>query len=236
MHQPTRDTDTCAAADRRRGTRAQLLLAGALLATLATGPAEATLVTMTGGGTLDSVDASVSGTFSLGDAFSFSFTYDDASPDNLPANTTFGNYNANPLTSLSATIGGYSVSWTAGVSTINIPVNSVMDVIIGPGGFTGAAVAGLTPQFGNIALFDGDGAGGVLATDALPSAPFTDISAFSSSSNFRLRFGPTFNINEIQGQISFLGAPPTAGVPEPTTLALFGAALFGVVSVRRRRR
>lgn len=215
-------------------TRLGGLLCGAALYALVSLPAQAALVTMTGGGNLTDVDASVGGTFSLGDAFTFSFTYDDASPDNLPANTGFGNYNANPLTALSATIGGYAVSWAPGVSTINIAVDNIFDVIVGPGGFSGAAVAGLTPQFANIALFDGDGAGGVLGTDALPSAPFTDIGSFAARSNFRLRFGPDFNVNEITGRITFLGSP--ASVPEPTTAALLGVALLGGFSMRRRER
>jgi hypothetical protein len=197
---------------------------------------QAAPVTYTAGGTLSSVDPSLAGTFSIGDPFQLMLTYDDATPDSLPANMTFGSY-SNAVLSLSGTIGaGYAFSWSppaapGNVSTINIPVDDVMDIIISdvsPSGWTGASVAGLDPEFGNFPFFDGDGPGGFLGTDALPTAPptFGQIAA-GIAPGFRIRFGPTPNVNEIAGEFSFL-------VPEPTALALAVLSLCAGLSARRR--
>lgn len=153
-------------------------------------------VTFTFGGTLSEVDPSLAGTFEVGDPFFGSVTYDRDAADQLPANETYGIYNN--LISFSCTINGTHTA-SATVGRVNLPVGNVMDWII-EGGFSGDLAAGMSPQFVNIPLWENQSAP-ILTTDQMPGEPFPSMAEFGGA-EFRIRFGPTWNENEVRGPIT----------------------------------
>lgn len=182
------------------------VLAVLALALLHAGTAEAqNTVTFTFAGYLADVDASLSGVFSVGDPFFGTVTYDLDAVDQLPDNTDYGIYNN--LVSFSCVINGTHQA-QADQGHVNLPVGNVMDWLV-DGGFTGDTAAGMTPQFVNIPLFENQ-SDPVLTTDQMPSDPFPSMQDFGSA-EFRIRFGPTWNENEVRGPITLDSLPtPTA--------------------------
>ena len=155
-----------------------------------------TLVTFEFGGHLEDVDPSLAGVFEVGDPFFGSLTYDLDVPDDLPDNPDYGIYHN--LVAFSCTINGTHHA-SATVGKVNLPVSSVMDWLV-TDGFSGDAAAGMTPQFVNIPLFESH-SDPVLTTDQMPAAPFPSMLAFGRA-EFRIRFGPTWNENEVRGTIT----------------------------------
>jgi hypothetical protein len=158
-------------------------------------------VTFTFGGYLDQVDASLAGVFSVGDPFYGSVTYDLDAPDQLPDNPDYGIYYN--VVAFSCVIGGtHQAQATTG--SVDLPVGNVMDWII-DGGFSGDTAAGMTPQFVNIPLAENQ-SDPILVTDQMPGNPFPSMLDFGSAW-FRIRYGPTYNENEVQGPITLDDAP-----------------------------
>jgi hypothetical protein len=154
------------------------------------------LVSFHFGGFLNDVDASLAGVFEVGDPFSGSVTYDLDAVDQLPDNTSYGIYNN--LVAFSCNINGTHQA-SATVGRVNLPAGNIMDWLI-DGGFSGDAAAGMTPQFVNIPLYENQ-SNPILTTDAMPGEPFPSMLAFGSA-EFRIRFGPTWNENEVRGWIT----------------------------------
>lgn len=166
------------------------------------GPAAAqNTVTFTFGGYLDQVDASLADVFSVGDPFYGSVTYDLDAPDLLPDNPDYGSYNN--VVAFSCVVGGVHHA-QATMGHVNLPVGTVMDWII-DGGFSGDTAAGMTPQFVNIPLTENQ-SDPILVTDQMPGNPFPSMLDFGSA-RFRLRYGPTYNVNEVEGAITLDDAP-----------------------------
>lgn len=155
-----------------------------------------TLVTFQFGGTLEDVDPSLAGVFEVGDPFFGSLTYDLDAPDDLPDNPDYGIYHN--LVSFNCTINGTHHA-TATVGKVNLPKGNVMDWLV-TDGFSGDAAAGMTPQFVNIPLRENQ-ADPILTTDQMPAAPFPSMLDFGYA-EFRIRFGPTWNENEVRGAIT----------------------------------
>jgi hypothetical protein len=155
-----------------------------------------TLVSFSFGGYLGEVDPSLAGVFEVGDPFFGSLTYDLEAEDQLPANQSYGIYHN--MVAFSCVINGTHYA-SATVGHVNLPVGNVMDWLV-DGGFSGDVAAGMTPQFVNIPLFENQ-SNPVLTTDAMPAEPFPSMLAFGSA-EFRIRYGPTWNENEVRGWIT----------------------------------
>jgi len=195
-------------------------LATLLLATLSITPGLAlagNTVTFEFGGHLDSVDESLAGVFEVGDPFSGSLTYDLDAPDQLPDNEEYGIYHN--VVAFSCTING-THSATATGGRCNFPVGLLLDFLVDEG-FTGDAAAGMLPQFVNIPLTERSG-DPLFDTDEMPGAPFPSMLDFDNA-RFRIRFGPTWNENEVAGRITLDGPPtPVAETSWGQVKAIFG--------------
>jgi hypothetical protein len=159
-------------------------------------------VTFSFGGFLDQVDESLAGVFEVGDPFYGSLTYDLDAPDQLPENPDYGIYQN--VVAFSCVINGTHHAAATGGS-VNLPVGNVMDWLV-MDGFSGDPAADMTPEFVNMPLYENHG-DPLLTTDVMPGHPFPSMLAFGSA-QFRIRFGPTWNENEVSGAIT-LDGPPT---------------------------
>jgi hypothetical protein len=93
---------------------------------------------------------------------------------------------------------------------------------------------------GVVFLFSGDGSNGIPydADVGLPSSFQTNFTTISENS-----IGQTATYSPTSGQPGYCGASCSLGyvlnspdVPEPLTLSIFGAGLFGAAAIRRRRK
>lgn len=154
--------------------------------------------------------------------FSGSFTFNSATPDVLPGDSSWGLY-ANPVQNLTVKIGNYTTTFSPG--------SSVMQVINNPGlgdtfkvtlnGFSGSTVNGLTPTTFEMELVNPNG--NVFANDHLPTTP-PSLSSFASN-QWRLVFSGVGN--RVQGALTSL-------VPLPAAVWLFGAGLIALVGLGSR--
>lgn len=194
---------------------ASLLLAAAL-ATPGTALAGNT-VTFEFGGYLNSVDESLAGVFEVGDPFHGSLTYDLDAPDQLPDNDTYGIYHN--VIAFSCTINGTHTATATG-GTCNFPVGHLLDFLVDEG-FSGDTAAGMTPEFVNIPLPE-HSEDPLFDTDEMPGNPFPSMLDFRNP-GFRIRFGPTWNENEVAGEITLDGPPtPVAEASWGQVKAIFG--------------
>ena len=171
-----------------------------------------------------------------GDAFSYSITFDNETPD-TDISTGAGNF---PGAILSATfsIGGQSYDLPVGAGSLAYTYND-----------SGADYYQLTFQtqsapFGtypNLVSQFGFSSTSPLAfdTDALPTFPPSDLSIYQVSFDlYELQNSDqasgTVPFPTIFGQVNSIVMQPTS-VPEPTTAALLAIGLLGMGWVRRRR-
>jgi PEP-CTERM motif len=184
---------------------------------------------------------------SVGDSFTYTFTFDDATPDTyiLPGSTYFGKYE--PLLGASISVGGstfdipFAATGRAGISVQNdYPDSDPRDQwTVYAYELAGSSIGSFVSQMTMWTVT----ASNVLTSDALPGAP-PDPLEFAYN-NFTLQYlesqyfdddgnlvqtGSYFN-----GKVSSIVAASAAPVPEPSTFALFGVALglMGMVSRRR---
>lgn len=198
-------------------------------------PALAGPITYKFTGTVDSVDAGLAGTFSVGQALTGSYTFESTTPARAGSNSTFAVFDA--LTALSFSIGGYSAS-SAGASEIQVdndpgaPDHDRYGVVSrASDGLTGPAVGGNALNFFGFRLDDSTNA---VFSDALILPTSLSLSSFDStppSRRFFVFFGPITSPQVVSGTITGLAA-----VPEPGSLALGLAGAAGVAAWRRKRR
>lgn len=202
-----------------------LILVGMLTAAAA-GP-----ITFDFAGSVTSVVPALSGTFSPGDTFSGSYTFESTTPD---ADPSPGGFYAGAIIGLTFTIGPYT-------GTLGLCSSGPCDIFVQDNGFgpcasvdcyflnvipSGPSVAGVIPTSFQIGLNDFTGL--AFSSDALPLTP-PDLSLFL----------PFFGVNfdsfafGVEGSItSFTLASP---VPEPSTLLLLAAGIAGLTAYGWRR-
>ncbi len=154
--------------------------------------------------------------------FSGNFTFNSATPDVLPGDSTWGLY-VNPIQDMTLKVGNYTAIFSPG--------SSVMQMINHPGlgdtfkvtlsGFTGSTVNGLTPTTFEMELINPNGS--AFANDHLPTTP-PSLSSFASN-QWRLVFSGVGN--RVQGALTSL-------VPLPAAVWLFGAGLIALVGLGSR--
>jgi hypothetical protein len=193
--------------------------------------AHAAPVTYSLTGNVTEVTAGLGSGFSVGQTASFTFTYETSTANNI--GPTYGNYNG-PLTAYSGTIGGWAFSWAASNgSTINIPQNYGMDMIMYGPTWNASQVNGLSPNYSNIFIYDPDGTtpGGFFDNVGLPTTLPT------AGGFFYMPFGDFSNRQWVYGSIPSITSPaPQQGnsVPEPGTLVLTLAAGMGLLALRKK--
>lgn len=207
-------------------------IAGAALFGLGVLAAHATPVTFSLTGTVSQVTSGLSSEFSIGQSASFTLTYETNTTNNI--GPTYGNYNG-ALTAYSGTIGGWSFSWTASnSSTINIPQNYGMDMVMYGPAWTAPSVNSLSALYSNIFIYDPDGTtpGGFFDNVGLPT------SLPSAGGYFYMHFGDFNNRQYVYGTIPSItsGPPSTNNIPEPGTLALIFVAGGGLLALRRKQK
>jgi hypothetical protein len=232
--------------ERRRvvGSRIAALLMAFPLA-LTTPAALAALVTVSFQGTINTVDLALSGSFSVGQTISGTYTYNSATA-NSSASTNFGNFR-DAITVLSgATSGGYTFGLDASSPDQNQIAlsNNLQTTFINDPNFTiyedvdayyvfapssGGGVSGLALESFGIELIDLQGlVFGTIDTEALGET-------LPPLSEFELR-GFFLQFLDTAGEPFFVSGDITSiNVPEPATFALFGLGLAGIPFVRRRR-
>ena len=197
------------------------------------GPAQAAPISFSFSGSLDSVDPLLSSEFSVGQAFSGSFTYESSTAPTGDSDADVAFYHA--VTAFSVTTGSYtatssspsgaafSISIFAGFDCQSLLVN-----VAQTDGLTGPPVAGFPLSGAGIELNDSCNAA---FQPAIPLPTSLSLSALGEGgfAVFFLHFAG----QDVGGPLSTLTpAPP---IPEPTALALFAIG-GGVFAWFRRRK
>lgn len=188
-------------------------------------PADASQITFNFQGTVTVVNPALSGTFSPGQTISGNYTFESTTADIAPGDPNFGGY-PGASTNLSFTVGGYTGSFgSSGFNAINVGLSfaSAFDIYQVNIPFTGAAVAGFTPDEFALDIRDTDQT--AFANDSLPSTP-PNLALFEQKT-ITLLFNPATGGDAVAVVASL------QQIPEPSTLLLLG---LGLVSVLRRGR
>ncbi len=187
-------------------------------------------------GTVISVDAELSGTFSVGDSLSGSYTFESTTAARTGSTSQFAVFDA--LSSASYTVASYTATSTAAPE---IQVDDVMNAdrygVISrvSDGLTGADVAGIPLIADSFRLDDNTG---MVFNTALDLPTSLDLNDFSSSLFFLQFFASESNqLYSVVGTLETLELQQPGVVPEPSSfiLASIGVVALGFVGVRRRR-
>lgn len=209
------------------------LVALGLLALIGVPAARAEVITFTLTGTVDGVDSPLSGTFSVGQAFSSTYTFDSTTPPRLGGDFNFSVFDA--LLALSLSIGGYSASSTAALeiqvdNDPGLPFHDRYAVVSRPSdGLTGPPVAGI-PLTGFIIRLD-DSTDTVFS-DARILPTSLSLSSFDSK-RFFLGFADDTTDSLVTGTLDSISV---SSVPEPSSVALTVVGLASLSMARRLRR
>ena len=220
----------------------------AVVATLimASGANAAPLYSVTVSGTVSSVEAPLGVEFVVGEAFTFSYTFDFDTPDTqAPTDTAF--YQS-AINSASLNIGDYPLT-AVGLGNIVVRDDAfgsdqygvlIEDPIFAstrPGAVhQGGSVAGLVPFAIVVTLRDNDSS--VFASDALPTMlpllSLFEVKEFELGFAGSLEPGRAFDTARVYGAINNI---TVSAVPLPATLPLFagGLGLLSLIGWRRKR-
>ena len=220
--------------------------AAAAVALTAAGATSAATTTLTLTGSVSTVDATLAGTFHVGDPVSVTLRYDPATPvvasspygavyDFLQFQMSFGSYQATFTSSAADNMGWVGI----GNDVTGGPVGPIADAfgasVLGSH-VSGAPVGGVPLQQGFFTLWDGTAT--ALHDNSLPAQP--SLAAFPSLDVAGLSFCATYTCGtgNLLGSVQAnLTAMTVSLVPEPPPAALLlaGASLIGAWRRRRRR-
>jgi hypothetical protein len=215
-------------------------IAAVLISLGTSATAHADVITFQFGGQLTSVPAPLSATFSMGQAYSASFTLDSSAPPIL-SNPVVAKY---PLVFAQVKIGSYVAAGVPNaLNGITIENDHVVtpaptfDQWLGSSLFSGPAVNGKVVGFGDVDLEDSI-THTAFSSTALPSA--LDLSKFNTR-GFSLSFCDSFSGVTCVGGGDVLGSVDTvsvtsAAVPQPPSLALLAIAGLVLLGVGRMKR
>lgn len=207
-----------------------LIMSGVLSLSVTLAPAIAAPVTFQFSGQLTSLIGGglTAAGFSVGQSFVGSYTFESTSSNVYDANPNKAIYNA--LTSLTATIGSYTVTLVPDPDLREIQIHNNLgssisrrDAYIVGSRVTGAVVNGLSPVDFFIDLIDPSHT--AFDSDALPSSP-PNLSSFATK---RASFGFFSGAPEnslLHGEIHSLTA-----VPVPAAVLLFGTGLTALIGL-----
>jgi len=231
--------------------QARSVLVALALGLLSCAAASAAPITLIFTGTLSVVDAVLSPTFSLGQAWSMTMVFDSATPpffDNgvvaqyagssASANVTAGAYVATIDPLAAGKPGSLSVQNGDNVFGDALSVSALALV--------GAKVGGKMPGWASVFLFDLPGT--AISDLSLPTS--IDLTKFSSGGIFSIEFGdicnydpgpnnnfPTAGCNfpaSVGGTVDSVTVNAGGSIPEPGTLVLLGLGILGIGASRRR--
>ncbi|HEV3166300.1 MAG TPA: PEP-CTERM sorting domain-containing protein [Isosphaeraceae bacterium] len=189
------------------------------------------LISYSFGGTVDSVDPALAGTFLVGQTLAGAYTFDSTTAATAGSNSTFAVFNA--LTHVNFTIGSYSAS-SSGAPEIQVDNNPPLPdddryalVSRASQGLTGPSVGGLPLNFFSFPLDDSTD---TVFSNALILPTSLNLANFDKR-QFFLFFGNIDTPSVVTGTITSLTAP------EPSSLTLAGiGGLSGLGFWLRRRR
>jgi len=234
---------------KRRFARPNLLAIFGLTAGIffsAAQPGVASLITFVAQGTVTSVDTALvfpfqppSPVFSVGDAFTVTFTFDSLTPDSNP-DPNRGRY-SNAITSLSVTVGAYTAT-ASGNNSISVdndlPFGTGDRYFIDLSAMSGPSLNAFDVSSQTALLIMADSSGHALSSEALPISP-ADLAGFTlGGGGLALQFEDPMGdpVDPTEPLLAFVFADLTSIslIPEPATWLLL--ALGGLTLRRRRRR
>ena len=199
---------------------------------MTSGPARAGLIVASLSGTVTSVDASLNGSFSVGQTLTATYVFESTTAARAGGTSTFAVFDA--LKSLSFSIGGYTAT-SLGAPEIQVdndpplPNHDRYGVVSRTSeGLTGPAVAGQALQ---TFLFRMDDSTNAVFNNALTLPTSVSLASFDSS-QFFVFFGTAPSL--VSGTLRSFTTRP---VPEPGGLALglIGTGALALVGLARRR-
>ncbi len=198
---------------------------------LACSTSQASLITFTATGVVDSVDAELLIPFAPGQTFIMNYSFESSTFARVGSDSQFAVYDA--LTSIDFTLGTYNGSAIGPeeIQVDNDPPNPSVDrYSVGPGAgstLIGSDVNGLSLSDFFIRL---DDVTNTAFSDALILPTSLSLSDFSSA-GFAVFFS-----DGLGGTFGVTGTLTSVSVPEPNTFGLAGSSIFGFLALRRRFR